>query len=176
MKSLHFTLPLLLIGASALLAQSGKGAGEITHQAQYRSAARVTPDIHPPAMESYLTIVGANVTGLPCQGCVSGASTPNLGIFGPDIVFASGDTMEITSLLVDYNFDGPCTYTWSLTSGPRSKLLAQTSTTQSESANTDILLGATLTVPMISKPAQGYVTMTNTCGGASTRAYVILNP
>src|ERR1039458_2155690 len=146
MKNLCFLLP-FSVCCGALLAQSSEVTPVVTHQVRFLAAepGDVAPDATKPLIINTFTIMGDNVTGTPCYSCVTGATTPNLGVLQPSGIVKAGTQYQVNVFLVDQNYTGSCTDTFEVTR--KSTVIYSANTTFTENAPTTMLLRTPLTVP-----------------------------
>jgi hypothetical protein len=171
-KNLVFLLPFTAC-CGLLPAQSSEVAPVVTHQVRFLAeepgyAAQDNPDATKPLIINTFTILGDNITGTPCYSCVTGATTPNLGILQPSGIVKVGTQYQINVFLVDENYTGSCTYTYELTRG--STVIYSSSTSFNETAPTAILLGSALTIPTGTTSGSAAVSTTAVCGSSTTKS------
>jgi hypothetical protein len=164
--------------AGALLAQSANSAVETAGGTIHvvRSLGAATPNVAPantpdagttPLVVDAFTIIGDNVTGVPCYSCVTGAVTPNLGILEPVGVALLTHNYQVDVSVFDVNYTGSCTYTIAVLDKNKNTIVS-TNPTFSEIANTSILLGTAFTIPSTATVGLGYVRTTAVCGTSTT--------
>jgi hypothetical protein len=169
-KNLSFLLP-FTVCCGALLAQSREVAPVVTHQVRF--LANELGDVAPeagskPLIINTFTIMGDNVTGTPCFSCVTGATTPNLGVLQPSGIVKVGTQYQVNAFLVDQNYTGSCTYTFEVTR--QSTVIYSANATFSETAPTTVLLGTALTVPSGTTAGSAALSTTAVCGSSTTKS------
>jgi hypothetical protein len=169
MKNLCFLLP-LTICCGVLLAQSSEVSPIVTQQVRFLAPepGDVEPDATKPLIINTFTIMGDNVTGTPCYSCVTGATTPNLGILQPSGLVKAGTQYQVNVFLVDQNYTGSCTFTFEVTR--KTTVIYTATTTFSETAPTTILLGTALTVPTGTTAGSATLSTTAVCGSSTTKS------
>src|ERR1035437_643 len=136
MKNLCFLLP-FTVCCGALLAQSSEVTPVVTHQVRFLAAepGDAAPDATKPLIINTFTIMGDNVTGTPCYSCVTGATTPNLGVLQPSGIVKAGTQYQVNVFLVDQNYTGSCTYTFEVT---RKSTVIYSANTRSEEHTSEL--------------------------------------
>jgi hypothetical protein len=172
MKNLCFLLP-ITVSCGVLLAQSAAVPPVTTHQVHFLTAesgyAMDTPDAATATLIlNTLTVMGDNVSGLPCFDCVTGVATPNIGLLSPSGVVKAGSSYQINVFLVDENYTGPCTYTIEV--HRKSTVIVSTNPTFDENAPTGILIGTALTIPAGTTAGAAAVSTTAVCGSSTTKS------
>jgi hypothetical protein len=169
MKNLCFLLP-FTVCCGALLAQSSEVTPVVTHQVRFLAAepGDAAPDATKPLIINTFTIMGDNVTGTPCYSCVTGATTPNLGVLQPSGIVKAGTQYQVNVFLVDQSYTGSCTYTFEVTR--KSTVIYSANTTFTETAPTTILLGTALTVPTGTTAGGAALSTTAVCGSSTTKS------
>jgi hypothetical protein len=121
-----------------------------------------------PFIENILTVIGENVSGLPCYNCVANALSPNLGILTPaGVIQRGGNTYQIDTFLYDQNYTGSCTFTIEIVDAAKT-VVASTNSTFSFTAPTTILLNTTLAIPSTAGVGVGHVQTRAVCGASTT--------
>jgi hypothetical protein len=178
MKSL-WLLSAVAACASALLAQSANTVVETASGTIHvvPSLGAATPYVSPentpdagsttPLVINAFTIIGANVTGVVCYDCVTGAESPNIGVLEPAGVAHLNQNYQVDVSLFDVNYTGSCTYTIAVLDKNKSTIVS-TNPTFSENANTPILLGTAFTIPGTATVGLGYVRTTAVCGTSTS--------
>lgn len=125
------------------------------------------PDAAGPVILNVLTVIGADVAGVPCFDCVTGAATPNMGLLSPINAIHLGQTYQIDAYLYDVNYTGPCTFTIAVLD-PQKHPIVSTNPTFDEVSNSGILLSTALPVPATATTGLGSVVTSAQCGTSKT--------
>jgi len=120
-------------------------------------------------MLNILTVIGANAPGLPCLDCLLGLLIPSLGLPAPADRAYRGDVYQIDSFLIDNNYTGACTFTFTVMDSHKN-VIVSTSETLTETAGTQILLSTPVTIPETAYVGLGSVSNTAVCGSNTTRS------
>ena len=179
MTKVYKCLAAFWMGGVSLLAQSTGSRNEppnhTTQTVRYLSgessntAPDNTADVTQPSILNILTVVGNKTLGLPCLDCILGILFPNLGLPTPVNKAFLGSSYQIDSYLIDNSYTGSCTFT-SVLKDSHKNVIASSTETLEEKANSEILLSTPITVPNTAVIGLGSVSTTAVCGTSTTQS------
>ena len=122
-------MPLVLMlaacsAASPLATTSGGGvegsARDVTAGTMIFRKLSVHPDAGAPPLLMNFVANGPNQGGVPCIGCVNGATTNDtIGLTGPSSYVLSNTYWQYAISFTDISYKGKCKLSWSITSGKK---------------------------------------------------------
>lgn len=123
------------------------------------------PSANTPAFLINFVTDGPNQGGVPCIGCVGGASTKyNVGMTGPSSYVLSNFVWQYELSFTDISYKGSCKLAWAITNG-KNTIDSFSKTLKLTSAGGFVLYGVARSRPKYSGPAT--LTGKVTCGNGS---------
>jgi hypothetical protein len=106
------------IGAQTSLAATLDSAPEATGGHLIFRKISIRPDAKAPALMMNFVANGPAQGGVPCIGCVNGATTSdNIGLTGPSSYVLGGTYWQYGLSFTDVSYKGKCKLSWAITSG-----------------------------------------------------------